>query len=42
MQAFSESLSTNYNFRNGSILDTTQDILDSMPTNGAAARSHVA
>jgi hypothetical protein len=39
---FSESLSTNYNFRNGSILDTTQDILDSMPTNGAAARSHVA
>jgi hypothetical protein len=39
---FTQGLSTNYNFRNGSIMDTTQDILDSMPTNGAAARSHVA
>ncbi len=39
---FTNSLSTNFNFRNGSILDTTQDILNSMPTNGASARSHVA
>ena len=39
---FTESLSTNYSFRSSSILDTTQEILDSMPTNGAAARSHVA
>ena len=39
---FTQGLSTNFNFRNGSIMDTTQDILDSMPTNGAAARSHVA
>jgi hypothetical protein len=40
--SFTNSLSTNFNFRNGSILDTTQDILDTMPTNGLAARSHVA
>ncbi len=39
---FTQGLSTKYSFRNGSIMDTTQDILDSMPTNGAAARSHVA
>ena len=36
------TLSTNYTFRNGSILDTTQSILNSMPNNGKNARSHVA
>jgi len=36
-----ESLSTAYQFREDSILGYTQEILDSMPTNGGEARSHV-
>lgn len=37
-----DSLSTKFGFRDGSILSKTQEILDSMPTDGGAARSHVA
>ena len=37
-----ESKSTSFNFRDNSILGVTQDILDTMPTDGGAARSHVA
>lgn len=39
---FDDSKSTEYDFREDSILGYTQDILDSMPTNGGEARSHVA
>lgn len=37
-----DSLSTKYGFRRDSILGYTQEILNSMPTNGGEARSHVA
>lgn len=37
-----ESLSTRYGFRGDSILGTTQDLLETMPKDGGAARSHVA
>jgi outer membrane protein OmpA-like peptidoglycan-associated protein len=37
-----ESLSTNFGFKDGSILNKTQEILNSMPSNGGEARSHVA
>lgn len=37
-----ETLSTKYGFREDSILGHTQEILDSMPSDGGAARSHVA
>ena len=37
-----ESVSTNYNFEDKSILGKTQEILESMPDDGGAARSHVA
>jgi len=40
--ALTESLSTKYGFRTDSILGITQEILDSMPSDGGAARSHVA
>ncbi len=39
---FEDSSSTSFAFREDSILGFTQDILDSMPTNGGDARSHVA
>lgn len=39
---FDNSVSTQFGFREDSILGYTQDILDSMPTNGGEARSHVA
>lgn len=39
---FEDSLSTKFDFRDDSLLGYTQDILDSMPTNGGEARSHVA
>ena len=39
---FENSLSTNYEFRDDSLLAHTQDMLDSMPTNGGEARSHIA
>jgi hypothetical protein len=39
---FLETLSTKYGFRDDSILGETQRILDSMPSDGGAARSHVA
>jgi len=38
---FNETKSTNFTFRDGSILSTTQEILDSIPLNGISARSHV-
>jgi hypothetical protein len=37
-----DSLSTKYGFRQDSILGHTQEILNSMPSNGGEARSHVA
>ncbi len=37
-----ESLSTRYGFRADSILGTTQELLESMPKDGGAARSHIA
>lgn len=37
-----DSLSTKYGFREDSILAVTQEILDTMPSNGGEARSHVA
>jgi len=40
--ALEETLSTQYGFRDSSILGTTQQILDTMPKDGGAARSHVA
>ena len=39
--ALQESLSTKYGFRKDSILDKTQQLLDSMPKDGAASRTHV-
>ena len=36
-----KSLSTKYGFRDDSILDKTQQLLDSMPKDGAASRTHV-
>ena len=39
---FEETLSTKYGFRDDSILGETQRILDSMPSDAGAARSHVA
>jgi hypothetical protein len=39
---FDNSTSTSFQFREDSILGYTQEILDSMPTNGGEARSHVA
>lgn len=38
---YSDSKSTDYQFRTGSILDVTQQILDSLPTD-SSSRSHVA
>jgi len=35
-------LSTKFTFKDGSILRKTQDILDTLPTNGGESRSHVA
>jgi hypothetical protein len=37
-----DSLSTNYSFRSDSILGITQELLDTMPSDGGAARSHIA
>lgn len=37
----SDSLSTQFRFRDDSILSKTQDLIDSMPTNGGESRSHV-
>lgn len=39
---YDNTLSSNFTFRNGSILDTTQSILNSMPNTGKNSRSHVA
>jgi hypothetical protein len=39
---FEESLSTAYQFRDDSLLGYTQDILDTMPTNGGERYSHIA
>jgi len=39
---FDESESTSFDFREDSILGYTQEILDSLPSNGGEARSHVA
>ena len=39
---FTESLSTKNKFREDSILGITQELLDSMPSDGGAARSHIA
>jgi hypothetical protein len=39
---FEESLSTSQTFRDNSILGLTQEILETMPTDGGASRSHVA
>ena len=39
---FTESLSTKNTFRGDSILGITQELLNSMPSDGGAARSHVA
>lgn len=38
----SDSLSSNFGFREDSILGYTQEILESLPTDGGASRSHVA
>jgi len=38
---FQQSLSTNFGFRKDSILGYTQEILNSLPTNGKEMRSHV-
>ena len=40
--ALQETLSTQFGFREDSILSSTQQLLDTMPTDGGAARSHVA
>ena len=37
-----ESLSTRYNFRSDSIMGKTQELIETMPSDGGAARSHVA
>jgi hypothetical protein len=39
---YSDTLSTKYDFREDSILGHTQELLDTLPTNGATSRSHVA
>jgi len=39
---FEDSLSTNYKFKDGSILGITQEILETMPLEGGPARSHIA
>jgi hypothetical protein len=39
---WSDSLSTNYEFREDSLLGYTQEILDTLPLDGASSRSHVA
>lgn len=39
---FEDTKSTNFVYRSDSILGYTQEILDSMPTNGSEMRSHVA
>ena len=39
---FEESLSTEFEFREDSILGHTQEILNTLPDNGATSRSHVA
>ena len=39
---FLETLSTNQTFKGGSILDKTQEILETLPASGGEARSHVA
>lgn len=39
---FENSLSTKYGFRENSILGVTQELLDTLPTNGGESRSHVA
>ena len=39
---FEESLSNKYGFRSDSILNKTQELLNTMPSDGGAARSHVA
>ncbi len=39
---FLETLSTNHTFKGGSILDKTQEILETLPAAGGEARSHVA
>lgn len=39
---FENSLSSKYKFKDGSILGITQEILETMPTEGGAARSHIA
>jgi len=38
---FNSSLSTQYGFRDDSILGKTQELLDSMPKNGLSTRTHV-
>lgn len=40
--ALLESLSTKYGFRSDSILAKTQELLDSLPSDGGSARTHVA
>jgi outer membrane protein OmpA-like peptidoglycan-associated protein len=37
-----DSLSTRYNFRSDSIMGKTQELIETMPSDGGAARSHVA
>lgn len=39
---FEDSLSSKYKFKDGSILGITQEILETMPTEGGSARSHIA
>lgn len=39
---FEDSLSTKFGFREDSILGVTQELLDTMPSNGGESRSHVA
>ena len=38
---FNKSLSTSYTFKEGSILGYTQEILNSMPSNGGGVRNHI-
>lgn len=39
---YANTLSTNYEFRESSILGVTQELLDTLPKDGASSRSHVA
>jgi hypothetical protein len=39
---FDQSLSNNFDFREDSILGVTQELLNTLPTNGGEAKSHVA